>query len=122
MAGSSISQGAESRGAGGSPLWLRVGFWACTVIGVAAVIRRALVLWFPPKSNAVQAELDHAFQSHAGLTFAHILPAVPAKVKRAPKPDILARLRANFGDLVISDETYDEVMRQAGASHVDPVS
>ena len=76
MAGSSISQRAQGREASGSPVWLRVGFWACTLIGVAAVIRRALVLWFPPRSNAVQVELDHAFQTHAGLTLAHILPAM----------------------------------------------
>jgi antitoxin (DNA-binding transcriptional repressor) of toxin-antitoxin stability system len=54
-----------------------------------------------------------------GRVFAHILPAMPAKAKTAPKPDILARLRADFGDFVVSDDTYDELMREAGASQVE---
>jgi antitoxin (DNA-binding transcriptional repressor) of toxin-antitoxin stability system len=57
-----------------------------------------------------------------GRVFAHILPATPAKAKPAPKPDILARLRADFGDFVVSDDTYDELMREAGTSHVDRLS
>src|SRR5437667_71090 len=32
------------------PLWLRVGFWACIVIAVAAVIRRVFALVYPPHS------------------------------------------------------------------------
>ncbi len=48
-----------------------------------------------------------------GLPFARILPVespTPRKLKRAPKPDILARLKADFRDNVIPDETYEEVM------------
>ena len=59
------------------PLWLRVGFWACVVIAVAAVIRRLFALVYPPHSVPPQlAALDKAFASHATLTLAHILPAL----------------------------------------------
>jgi Predicted membrane protein (DUF2306) len=59
------------------PLWLRVGFWACIVISVAAVIRRVLALVYPPHSAVPQlAALDQVFASHATLTLAHILPAL----------------------------------------------
>jgi cobalamin synthase len=59
------------------PLWLRVGFWACIVIAVAAVIRRVFALVYPPHSAPPQlAALDRAFASHSTLTLAHILPAL----------------------------------------------
>lgn len=51
-----------------------------------------------------------------GRVFAHLLPASSPKAKRVPKPDILARLKADFGDLVVADEVYDELMREAGTS------
>lgn len=58
------------------PLWLRVGFWVCVVIAVAAVIRRVFALLYPPHSAPPQlAGLDRLFASHAALTLAHILPA-----------------------------------------------
>jgi hypothetical protein len=57
--------------------WLRVGFWACTVIAVAVVLRRTIALAHPPQSAPPQlAKLDAAFASHAALTLAHILPAL----------------------------------------------
>jgi hypothetical protein len=59
------------------PRWLRIGFWVCTVIAVAVVLRRALALADPPQSAPPQlAKLDAAFASHAALTLAHILPAL----------------------------------------------
>lgn len=59
------------------PLWLRVGFWACVLIAVAAVIRRTFALLYPPRFAPVQmAALDNWFASHAALTLAHILPAL----------------------------------------------
>ena len=54
-----------------------------------------------------------------GRVFARIMPTAPVKTKLAPKPDILARLRADFGKFVVTDETYDEMMREAGASHAE---
>ena len=60
-----------------SPLWLRIGFWACTAIAVAVVIRRILAIAFPPHSAAPQlAALDTFFASHAALTLAHIIPSM----------------------------------------------
>lgn len=60
-----------------APLWLRVGFWACTLIAVAVVIRRIVALEFPSPSGPAQlVELDRIFASHTALTLAHILPAL----------------------------------------------
>ena len=57
--------------------WLRIGFWFCTVIAVAVVLRRLFVLASPPHAGPPQlVALDAVFASHAGLTLAHILPAL----------------------------------------------
>jgi hypothetical protein len=57
--------------------WIRIGFWACTAISVAAVLRRTIALVKPPQSAPPQlAALDAVFASHAALTLAHILPAL----------------------------------------------
>jgi hypothetical protein len=57
--------------------WLRIGFWACTAISVAVVLRRAVALVQPPRSAPPPlAALDAAFASHVALTLAHILPAL----------------------------------------------
>jgi hypothetical protein len=57
--------------------WLRIGFWACTAISVAVVLRRVVALIQPPRSAPPQlAALDAAFGSHVTLTLAHILPAL----------------------------------------------
>jgi hypothetical protein len=69
----------HSRSTAGSatPLWLRVGFWVCTAIAVAAVIRRLVALALLSSSGPPQlVELDRIFASHAALTCAHILPAL----------------------------------------------
>lgn len=59
------------------PLWLRLGFWACVLIAVVAVIRRVLAIAYPPRSTPAQmAGLDKWFASHSTLTLAHILPAL----------------------------------------------
>lgn len=66
------------------PLWVRIGFWTCTAIAVAAVIRRVIALVHPTQSGPpAVATLDKLFASHASLTFAHILPAL-AFVVAAP--------------------------------------
>ena len=60
-----------------SPLWLRIGFWGCTVIAIAVVLRRLSALLSPPQNVPPQmAGLDGAFASHIALTLAHILPAL----------------------------------------------
>jgi hypothetical protein len=60
-----------------APRWARIGFWVCTAIAVAVVIRRLIALAHPTPSAAPQlAALDHAFASHAALTVAHIVPAL----------------------------------------------
>jgi len=44
--------------------WLRIGFWACIVISVAVVLRRAVALAHPSQSAPPQlAALDAAFAS-----------------------------------------------------------
>jgi hypothetical protein len=60
-----------------SPLWLRVGFWACTLIAVAVVLRRIVALGFTSSFGPPPlVELDRTFASRAALTLAHILPAL----------------------------------------------
>lgn len=60
-----------------SPLWLRIGFWACILIAVAVVIRRVLAIAYQSHSAPPQmAALDKWFGSHAALTLAHIVPAL----------------------------------------------
>ena len=59
------------------PRWLRISFWLCTVIAVAAVIRRLFALADPPQSGPPQlVTLDAEFASTAALTLAHIVPAL----------------------------------------------
>jgi hypothetical protein len=62
----------------GFPLWLRIAFWVCIVIAVAAVLRRAAALLLSPSPGAPPqlAGLDAWFVSHAALTWTHILCAV----------------------------------------------
>ena len=61
----------------GYSLWLRIGFWACTLIAVAVVLRRIVALAHPSHSAPPQlAALDAVFAGHAALTLAHILPAM----------------------------------------------
>jgi hypothetical protein len=60
-----------------SPVWLRAGFWACTGIAIAAVLRRVVALAHPTQSGPSQlSSMDAAFASHMGLTLAHVLPAL----------------------------------------------
>jgi len=60
-----------------APRWIRTGFWACTFIAVAVVLRRIAALEFPSISGPPQMmALDHSFASHSTLTLAHILPAL----------------------------------------------
>lgn len=56
---------------------MRIAFWACFVIAVAAVLRRVAAIAFPSRSLPTQlAALDAYFASHAQLTLAHILCAL----------------------------------------------
>ena len=82
------------------PLWARIGFWVCTAIAVAVVIRRIFALALPPRSAAPQlAALDSFFASHTALTLAHILPAL-AFVLVAPFVVFRASTRAWAGQLI----------------------
>lgn len=56
-----------------------------------------------------------------GKAFARILPVEPPKGRRAAKPDIMARLRADYGSLVLPDSVVEQVLREAGASHVERI-
>lgn len=59
------------------PHWLQAGFWLCTLIAVAVVVRRVIALAHPSHSAPPQlAALDAVFASHATLTLVHILPAM----------------------------------------------
>ena len=60
------------------PLWLRIGFGACMVIAIAAVLRRAIAMSKSSTNDAPSqlADLDRWFLSHAVLTWIHILCAL----------------------------------------------
>jgi antitoxin (DNA-binding transcriptional repressor) of toxin-antitoxin stability system len=57
-----------------------------------------------------------------GKAFARLLPVAPPKGRHAPKPDILARLRADFGSFVLPDKTVEHVIHEASASDVERIS
>jgi hypothetical protein len=71
-----VSNDADKPATRAVPRWLLVGFWACIVIAVAAVIRRMVALAHPSTAAPQLAALDGVFASHAKLTLAHILPAL----------------------------------------------
>ena len=57
--------------------WLLAGFWVCTAIAIAVVIRRLAALAHHSTSGAPpMAALDQSFSSHTALTLAHIIPAL----------------------------------------------
>lgn len=60
-----------------TPYWLLAGFWICTAIAIAVVIRRLAALAHPSVSGPPpMAALDQSFSSHTTLTLAHIIPAL----------------------------------------------
>lgn len=72
---------------------LRLGFWVCIVIAVAAVLRRLVAMAHPSQTDPAQmAALNTVFASHAMLTLAHIIPALafvllaPVVLLRRPGP------------------------------------
>src|SRR5579859_1372402 len=65
-----LGAGAAKRRA---PLWLKVGFWGCTVIAIAVALRRFVALVHPSQAGpAAMASLEQSFASRAPLTFVHI--------------------------------------------------
>jgi hypothetical protein len=56
---------------------LRIGFWICSAIAVLVVVRRLVALGSPASSGPPDlVRLDAAFAGHAGMTLAHIIPAL----------------------------------------------
>jgi antitoxin (DNA-binding transcriptional repressor) of toxin-antitoxin stability system len=54
-----------------------------------------------------------------GKVFARIFPVDPPKRPRGPKPDIMARLKEDFGEVVMPDRVMDNVRRDANASYLE---
>ena len=46
------------------------------IIGIAAIVRRLLVLWSEPSGDSVRDLLDAGFAHHRSLTLLHILPGL----------------------------------------------
>ena len=64
-------------GTPGSPLWIRIGFWICILIAIAAVLRRLVALAAPSTAGPPEmTRMDAVFASHTALTLAHIVPAL----------------------------------------------
>ncbi len=89
------------------PLWLKVGFWGCTVIAVGVALRRFVALLHPSQTGPpAMAALDTSFASHAALTFAHITFATafvlvaPVVIFRAAKSRLWERLLFPLGVVV----------------------
>lgn len=60
-----------------TPYWLLAGFWVCTGIAIAVVVRRLAALAHPSASGPpLMVALDQSFSSHTALTLAHIIPAL----------------------------------------------
>ncbi|HEX4283584.1 MAG TPA: DUF2306 domain-containing protein [Terracidiphilus sp.] len=76
--GSVRSRGADGRGMEKYPVWVRVGFWGCVAVAIAAVLRRAIALLGAPSQGAPLqlATLDAFFRNHATVTWIHILCAL----------------------------------------------
>ncbi len=49
----------------------------------------------------------------AGKLFARLVPAAPEKPRRFKMPDILARLRANFGDKVYDADELQSLIQDS---------
>lgn len=60
------------------PRWIRVGFWVCILIAIAAVAVRAVALLGPVRAGGPPgtAALNAYFKSHAAITWTHILSAL----------------------------------------------
>lgn len=75
----------------GVPRWLRIWFWVCIVIAVAAAARRFIALVRPLGTGSLMSGFDSTFAYRNTLTFAHIIPAtafvvlVPFVLFRAPR-------------------------------------
>lgn len=84
-----------------APLSLRAGFWLSIAIAVAVVIRRLVALAGPPSAAASPMRgLDNAFAGHAGLTLAHIIPAL-IFVLLAPIVMLRKSTRLAWADLLL---------------------
>ncbi len=71
---SHIQQGSMRTVNSGAPYWLKICFWVCIVIAVAAAARRFITL-LRPSGKSMMSGLDATFASHTALTLAHIIPA-----------------------------------------------
>ncbi len=59
----------------GAPLWLKICFWVCILIALAAAARRFIALVRPAAPGSAMSQLDATFASRTALTLAHIIPA-----------------------------------------------
>ena len=90
-----------------APLWLKVGFWGCTVIAIAVALRRFVALVHPSQAGpAAMASLEQSFASREALTFAHIgfatafVLVAPVVIFRVAKSRLWERLLFPLGALV----------------------
>ena len=87
------SAAAAQSNSAGIALSLRIGFWICVVIAIAAALRRIVALLHPSQSAPPQQlALDALFASHAALTLAHIVPAMAFVIL---SPFVLLRRKQN---------------------------
>jgi len=91
------------------PRWIRVAFWICLLISIAAVIVRAIALSVPVRIGGPPgvSAMDAYFKTHATLTWVHILSALAYVLllplyfwKRTLSSPLVARLFFGLGFFV----------------------
>ncbi len=55
--------------------------------------------------------------TRGGKVFARLVPATPEKPRRFKMPDVMARLRANFGDKTYSAEEIQGLIQESRGDH-----
>ena len=55
--------------------------------------------------------------TRGGKVFARLVPATPEKPRRFKMPDVMARLRANFGDKIYSAEEIQGLIQESRGDH-----
>ena len=55
--------------------------------------------------------------TRGGKVFARLVPATPEKPRRFKMPDVMARLRANFGDKAYSAQEIQGLIQESRGDH-----
>ena len=99
-------------GTTGSYLGAAITYWVARWIGRPLMVRYGRYI-FCPEGKLLRAERWLSRYEAGGIFFARLVPAKPEKPRRFKMPDIMARLRANFGDKVYSAEELQGLIQES---------